>query len=152
MNYKDSLKVIMKELISGYTVLQCLLQREKECLINLNVSQFESLSKEKDTVVMRLRLLEEEKKRLLKNYCIDSNINSDPNHEALNKILTEDASLQPLLLQLISLIQNIRELNEFNRILVDRSITFHQNALAFLQSRGIFTNHSIGNNTISKEA
>ncbi|MCX7913277.1 MAG: flagellar protein FlgN [Thermodesulfovibrionales bacterium] len=151
MNTKDSLRVIITELISGYYVLQTLLQRERENLINLNIPQIEALSKEKDTVLMRLRLLEEERKRLLRNYFIEREIRGDLERDLVDKILMEEESLKPLLLKWISLIQSIAELNEFNRAVIDRSLNFFKNTIGYLDMVGVNTFYHLKANTISKE-
>jgi hypothetical protein len=61
MRIIDSIKSILIEQIKSYRVLLELLQRERECLINLDAHEVENLSKEKDTTLLRLRLLEEER-------------------------------------------------------------------------------------------
>ncbi len=149
MSSPDSIKEILTEQISGYHMLQCLLQREKICLINISLSQIEDLSKEKDTIVMRLRLLEEERKRLLKKYFADKGIYQETNLNMLSKDTSDDA-FDAMRLQIISLLQSIAELNEFNRILIDRSVNFLKNAVGFLDSAGLNLNYPQKVNKISR--
>lgn len=150
MNTSDGIKAIMSELITGYNVLQTLLQKERACLINLNAAQIEDLSKEKDTIVMRLKLLEDERKRLLKNYYIEKGIQGEMDLRIFYK-LTGDDSFESLRLKLISLIQSIAELNEFNRILIDRSVNFFKNTIGFLDSSGLNINYAQKANMLSRE-
>jgi hypothetical protein len=58
MKTADTIKSILVEQIDGYRSLLDLLQRERECLLNLDANGVESISKEKDTMIMRLRLVE----------------------------------------------------------------------------------------------
>lgn len=150
MNTSDGIKAIMSELIIGYRVLQSLLQKERGCLINLNTSQIEDLSKEKDTIVMRLKLLEDERRRLLKNYYLEKGIQGEIDIQMLFKA-AGDESFEPLRLQLTSLIQSIAELNEFNKILIDRSINFFKNTIGFLDSAGLNINYVQKANMLSRE-
>lgn len=150
MTTADSIKYILAEQISAYTMLQSLLQQEKICLINLNLSQLEVCSKEKDTILMRLRLLEDERKRLFKEYSVQKGLSGMINLDMLSKD-TSDESFEAMRLQIISLIQNIAELNEFNRIFIDRSVNFFKNAVGFLESVGLNINSSQKNQMISRE-
>lgn len=150
MNTSDGIKAIMSELIIGYRVLQALLQKERGCLINLNTSQIEDLSKEKDTIVMRLKLLEDERKRLLKNYYLEKGIQGEIDIQMLFRA-AGDESFETLRLQLTSLIQSIAELNEFNKILIDRSINFFKNTIGFLDSAGLSINYVQKANVLSRE-
>ena len=59
---------ILKEQIKTYKVLHNLLNKERKCLIDMASEKVEEISKEKDTVLMRLRLLEEERQRLIKQF------------------------------------------------------------------------------------
>lgn len=151
MNALDGIKAIMTELVAGYSVLLSLLQKERESLINLNVSRIEDLSKEKDTILIRLKLLENERMRLLKNYYIEKGIEGELDPLIFSKI-NGDESLESLRLQLISLIQSISELNAFNRIIVDRSINFFKNSIGFLSSSGMNVDYTQKASMLSKEA
>ncbi len=151
MNTSDGIKAIMSELINGYSVLQILLQKERLYLVNLHTSQIEDLLKEKDTIVMRLKLLENERKRLLKKYYIENGIRGEIDQSILFKIDGDD-SFESLRLQLLSLIQSIAELNEFNRILIDRTNFFFKNTIGFFESTGLKINSPQKPNMLSMEA
>jgi len=150
MRITDSLKSILTEQIKSYRVLLELLQRERECLINLDANGVENLSKEKDTVLLRLRLLEEERIRLIKKYSADSAINGSISLQGLFKV-TADNDFQLMRSQLTSLLQSIQELNNFNMILIERSLHFVRHSVGFLESFGLNINQYNTGVMLSKE-
>lgn len=150
MTVTDCIKDILTEQISAYNMLQSLLQREKICLINVNLSEIEVCSKEKDTILMRLRLLQEEMKRLLQRYSAEKGLSGVINLNMLSQE-TGDKSFEAMRLQIISLLQSIAELNDFNRVLIDRSVSFFKNALRFLDSAGLDITHAQKVQMISRE-
>jgi flagellar biosynthesis/type III secretory pathway chaperone len=136
MRITESIKSILTEQINNYRVLLELLQRERECLINLDVDEVENLSKEKDTIVLKLRLLEEERIRLIKKYSADNAMKESVSLQELSR-LTADKDFQLIRSQLISLLQGIRELNEFNMVLIERSLSVVRHSVGFLESFGL---------------
>jgi flagellar biosynthesis/type III secretory pathway chaperone len=136
MNTAESIKNILHEQISGYRTLLDLLQRERECLVNLKPEGVETLSKEKDTIVLKLRLLEEERLRLTGVFARETGTVGDVTLQKLHTI-TGDAAFSQLRSQMISLIQGIAEFNEFNKILIERSANFIRRTLSFLDSYGL---------------
>ncbi len=136
MNTAANIKAILVEQVEGYRELMKILQRERESLVHFNAKNVESLSKEKDTVVLKLRLLEEERIRLVGAFATDEAIAEE---DAFRRLVEQagDDSFQRLRLQLISLLQGIMELNGFNRILIERSAAVVKNALNFLGSVGV---------------
>lgn len=147
MSTTNNIKNILLEQIKGYRELLGLLQREKECLIDLDATGIESISKEKDTTILRLRLLEEERINLLKRFSEENGIEG----LTLQRLyeLTGDESLKGLRLQLISILQSIEELNEFNGILIERSLGFIRGSLEFLKTSG--ANPRIVETTVSRK-
>jgi len=142
MSIEQSIKNILSEQLSGYRTLMEVLRREREHLVQFNAPGVEALSKEKDTVVLRLRLLEEERLRLVRAFAADRTLTEDLSLQHLAE-LTGDEEFHKLRLQLISLLQGIVELNEFNRVLIERSSGVVKNALQFLGSLGV--NHATKN-------
>jgi flagellar biosynthesis/type III secretory pathway chaperone len=124
---------ILEEQIKTYKLLQELLHRERTCLVNIDPEKVEEISKEKDTVVMRLRLLEEERQRLIRVYADKNGIDSEINLEELGKI-TGNKLFPSLRSQLLALLQNIEEMNKFNSILIDRSMNFIRTNTSFFNS------------------
>ncbi|MBI4620081.1 MAG: flagellar protein FlgN [Desulfobacterales bacterium] len=149
MKTVDSVKSILIELISSYRMLLYVLHKERECLINLNAAGIENLSKEKDTIILRLQLFEEERGRLIAKFIADNNITGNMSLQRIYE-LTGDNSFQVLESQLLKVLQSIEDMNEFNRILMERSINFVKNAANFLNSFAFNTkNRGV---VLSKEA
>jgi hypothetical protein len=151
MNIEQSIKNILSEQVSGYRTLMEVLRREREYLVQFNAPGVEALSKEKDTVVLQLRLLEEERIRLVRAFAAERTLAEDLSLQRLTEI-TGDEAFQKLRLQLISLLQGIVELNEFNRVLIERSSGVVKNALQFLGSLGVNLNAKNAGTRISREA
>lgn len=124
---------ILKEQVDGYKTFLAILQREKECLIHIDMVGMEDISKEKDTAVMRLRLLEEERVRLMKKFAEDKGIFRDITLIEMGEF-AEDNTLFALRSQLLSLLQSIEEMNSFNSILISRSINYLRANTNFLSS------------------
>jgi flagellar biosynthesis/type III secretory pathway chaperone len=150
MRITESIKSILTEQINNYRVLLELLQRERECLINLDADEVENLSKEKDTIVLKLRLLEEERIRLIKKYSADNAMKESVSLQELSR-LTADKDFQLIRSQLISLLQGIRELNEFNMVLIERSLSVVRHSVGFLESFGLQINQINTGVIFSKE-
>lgn len=151
MNTAESIRVILADQINGYGTLLDLLRKERENLISVNSEGVEEISKEKDTVVLRLRLLEEERIRLIHKFVAENGISGDISLQRLGEI-TGEASFLDMRLQLISLVQGIAELNEFNRILIERSMNFVRNASRFLDNIGLNIRGLKTGSSISREA
>ncbi|MBI5639118.1 MAG: flagellar protein FlgN [Nitrospirae bacterium] len=136
MTSSDALKTILDEQVKGYRTLLELLQKERNCLIDLNAAGIEELSKEKDTVILKLRLLEEERMRLINKFYQREKSLRDICH------FTGDRAFLEIRSKLLSLLQSIDEMNQFNRILIERSLHHIKNRTAFLNSVGMKINSS----------
>ncbi len=150
MTCELSIENILKEQINTYKILHDLLKRERKYLVNIEAEKLEEISKEKDTVVMRLRLLEEERWRLVKKFAEDSGMTGEINLKELERI-TGNNVFSKLRSQLLSLLQSIEEMNKFNSILIDRSISYIRTNTNFISS---FTKEDIPQTTgvlLSKE-
>jgi flagellar biosynthesis/type III secretory pathway chaperone len=142
---------ILREQINSYKILLELLKDERKSLVDIDADRIEHISKEKDTVVMRLRLLEEERQRLLTEFANDNELDCDISLHELGK-LTKNTQLPELRSQLISLLQSIEEMNRFNSVLIDRSLQQVRTSSGFFNS---FCNDSALPNTgvlLSKES
>lgn len=133
MKTLEAIKSILIEQINGYRSLMNILQRERAYLLNFNPMGLEGLSKEKDNLVLKLRLLEEERLRLIERFESETGIGGE---KGLNRLyeISGDNAFKIIRLQLISLIQAISELNEFNRILIERSLNYLRGATDILDS------------------
>ncbi len=112
---------ILQEQIKTYKVFHDLLNRERACLVKIDSEKVDEISKVKDTVIMKLRLLEEERQRLIKQYAEDNGFEMDINLDRLGQ-LTGNSAFHEMRLQLLSLLQSIEELNRVNSILINRSL------------------------------
>jgi flagellar biosynthesis/type III secretory pathway chaperone len=124
---------ILKEQINAYKILLDLLKKERVCLVDFDAEKVEEISKEKDTIVMRLRLLEEERVRLIKKFAEDNSLSFDLNLEKMAKH-TGDTTFSVLRSQMLSLLQSLDEMNRFNSILIDRSIKYLRTTTNFFNS------------------
>lgn len=147
MSELELIKEILRQQITGYQALRDILQKERRCLIDLRASEIEELSKNKDLIVMRLRLLEEERQRLIERFRQKIRTEREITLRNLYEI-TGDEEFLRLRSGLLSLIQAISELNDFNRVLIDRTLNYVKGASFLLDSHGI-TIHNIG---LSREA
>jgi len=127
---EEQISKILNEQVMGYKMLLELLQRERLCLIDLNAGAVEELYKEKDLLILRLRLLEEERLRLMKD-CGTGDI-------TLKKLgeLTGNETFLDIRSKLRSLMQAIEELNNFNRLLIERSLSYFRSNEGFFNTFG----------------
>jgi flagellar biosynthesis/type III secretory pathway chaperone len=114
-----------------YTLLYELLKREKIHLLNLDMDSIIEITKEKDTLLLKLRLLEDERKRLISKFVKDE--------IAINNILEykKNSFMSDIFLKLTSLIQDIKKLSGVNRILISRSLDYINNISHFFDKTGI---------------
>ena len=114
-----------------YILLYELLKREKAYLLNLDVDSIIEITKEKDTLLLKLRLLEDERKRLISKFLKDE--------IAINNILEykKNIFMSDTLLKLSSLIQDIKKLSAVNRILISQSLDYINNTSHFFNKTGI---------------
>ncbi len=135
MNTIESIKSIIYQQLDAYRILLDVLRKERECLINLSIDGIEAVTKEKDTVALRIKLLDEERIRLISKFTAEFNIEGDITLQKITEI-TGDNSFSDLRLKFISILQSISEINEFNRILIDRSMQYIKNSANILSTFG----------------
>ncbi|UCH81546.1 MAG: flagellar protein FlgN [Nitrospiraceae bacterium] len=124
---------ILTEQVNSYRILLDLLKEERKGLVNLDAEKIEHISKEKDTVVMRLRLLEEERVRLIGEFAEHNGIEKDITLVTLGE-LTHNELIPELRSRLLSLLQSIEEMNRFNTVLIDRSLQHVRTSSSFFNS------------------
>ena len=137
MSHLSSMKVILREQETCCKTLVRLLQKERGCLVEFDVSAVEELAKEKDTLLLRLRLLEEERQRLAA--ALSGDWPGQGGGEFTLRALAErtgDDELSGIRLRLVSLVQSINDLNGFNRHLIDRSLSCVRTARGFFSAFG----------------
>ncbi len=136
MKSLGALKVILMEQEKCCKALVDLLQKERAYLIDFEVGGIEELTKGKDTLLLRLRLLEEERLRL--TAVLAAGTGGSAADVTLRALVdrTGDAELAGIRLKLVSLSQSIEDLNNFNRHLIDRSLGSIRCATGFFQAFG----------------
>lgn len=134
MKSLGALKNILMEQEKCCKALVDLLQKERAYLIDFEVGGIEELAKGKDTLLFRLRLLEEERLRL--TAALAAVPGGPPADVTLRSLAdrTGDAELAGIRLKLVSLAQSIEDLNDFNRHLIDRSLGSVRCATGFFQA------------------
>ncbi len=142
MSSTDAVKHVLNELLKSYSKLLDILQREKTSLMEFNAEEIDSISKEKDTMVLRIRLLEDERKRLIRkltNELTQSGTVTEGTELTLEVLwkLTGMDEFREMRLKLKSMLQSIREMNECNRLLIDRSLSYISSNTNFFNSYGI---------------
>ncbi len=142
----EKIKAVLEEQIREYKNLMALLRKEKQCLIDFDEQGVEDLAKQKDTAALKLRLLEQERLRLIEEfYAVRGN---GPGEKSASlrelSLATGDGSFMELRRLVISLLQGIQELNEFNRILIERSLHFVSDSLDFFGKAGARTGGNTG--------
>jgi hypothetical protein len=137
MNHLSSLKAILREQETCCKALVGLLQKERARLVEFDARAVEEMVKEKDTLLLRLRLLEEERQRLVS--ALAGEWAGAREGELTLRALAErtgDAELPGIRLKLLSLAQSIEDLNSFNRHLIDRSLGSVRSARGFFNALG----------------
>ena len=133
MTSETAIENILAEQVETYKVLHDLLKKERTSLVNIEAEKLEEISKEKDTVIMRLRLLEEERQRAVQNFVEENNFVGEMNLKELGT-LTGNSMFMELRSSLLSLLQSIEEMNKFNSTLIDRSINYIKTSTNFITS------------------
>lgn len=136
----DAVKKVLGEQIRCYKELLGVLQKERACLVDLDVRAVEDLAKEKDTLLLRIRLLDEERARLMEGFREDRSAGEDGAADCLTLAglaeLTRDESLPAMRLTLRSLLQSIEDLNGFNGLLIERTLEGIRSQAAFFGALG----------------
>jgi flagellar biosynthesis/type III secretory pathway chaperone len=131
MTQLDAIKKVLGEQIQGCREMMNLLQREKVCLLDLQMEGLETITKEKDSLVLKLRLLEEERLRLVERLIAEDHQGllpkeKDPEKITLLKLaeITGETIFREIRSKLISLSQGIKELNDLNKVMIDRTLNY----------------------------
>ncbi len=146
MKDPDQLLKILEEQVRSYSRLYDLLKGEKKAIVSFDPIAVEALAKEKDNLVLQLRLLEEERKRLADEFFGDRE-----GGQSISDLhtITGNKRFLDLRSQLLSLMQGIGELNDVNRLLIERASLHLRVSSAFFQTFDVKASPS---RTISREA
>jgi len=133
MNTEEALINILKEQVRSYEQFLDLLKRERKSLINIMPGEIEEIAKEKDTMLMRLKLLEEERQRLVDKFRQEREIDREVNLQDIAKI-TGKHLFASLRADLLAILRAVEEMNRFNSVLIERSINFLRSTTKFFDS------------------
>ena len=143
MKLIEAIKKILSEQIEGCRQLLETLQREKFCLMDLHLEGVEAVTKEKDILVLKLKLLEKERERLLDSLSqqkafdlIRKDIKPEPLSLQQLALATGDSTFSEMRSKLISLSQSIKELNDLNKMMIDRTLGYLKKSHPFLEMIG----------------
>lgn len=138
MNGTEAISKILTDLTDSYQMLWDLLQRERKSLHEMDSTAVEEVSRHKDTILMRIRLLEEERLRLTAAFIRMHSLVGRPNELNLRRIIevTGDATLETKRETLIGVIQRCSELNTINKALIERSLRYISNSNKFFATLG----------------
>ena len=129
--FENLINILEKEVIL-YNEFLNILQNERQYMIDLSLDRLHECSNYKETVILKLHILEDSRKDVIS--LIQNGHNSSP---TLAVIIDEAPAryrkgLESCRSNLISLVNSIKEINQINGILADRVINYTRNSLSFL--------------------
>lgn len=157
MSDTSAIAKILGDLTDGYVRLRDLLDRERRSLQEFDERAVAEISKEKDTILFRIRLLEEERLRLIRNFAQANPDVGRPAQVNLKRIIElssssqAEGSLEGLRSGLIDVIKNCVELNSINKVLIDRSLQYIKNSTRFFDTLGACPARGRSGTLLSKE-
>ncbi|MGB9822405.1 flagellar protein FlgN [Thermodesulfovibrio sp.] len=138
--YEELLKILEEE----KTLLEALykiVSEERDAIVALKGDELEKIMRDKETVIMKLSLWEQERLKLLKKH--------DLSDKSLSEIIsqienTQDAQrLKQIYSAMKTLLGATSEIQKVNEQLIDRSIIHINTAIKFLESFGIAPKQSL---------
>jgi len=141
MNGKDLFLNKLLQVLEGekdlYRSLLSVLQQEKKAVINSNLNDLNESGKKKENLVLKIRILEEQRITLLKKLCEILELS----HHNLTLRTLSDSVGEPYSNRfkeyhsyLLALIQSIQEINHSNRDLMTHSLELIKSSLFFLNN------------------
>jgi flagellar biosynthesis/type III secretory pathway chaperone len=108
-----------------YQSLHVVVQQEKDAVVGLNLHQLNQACKSKDNLLLKLRILEEQREQLV--YKLASDLNCSPQKISLTRLSewVEEpyaSMLHERSTDLLSLIQNLQAANQQNKALLSHSL------------------------------
>lgn len=131
--YSDLLEILERE-VTMFRDFLSLLQKERQCMIDLSLDKLYECHNQKETIIFNLRVLEDARAELISE--IHDNNQADP--AATLSVVIDKAPLrykkgmEACRSNLRSLVESIKEINQINGILADRAINYTRNSLSFL--------------------
>ncbi len=120
-----------------YQTLFGLVQKEKEAVVGLNLQQLNEACKAKDNLLLKLRILEEQREQLMDKLAVV--MNCEPNEISLTQLSYRvkepyAGRLRSASAKLLSLIQELQEANQQNKMLLSHSLALVQGSYNLLNN------------------
>jgi flagellar biosynthesis/type III secretory pathway chaperone len=131
----DDLQTILLNEMDLYRELLSILKKEKDVIIELSVDEIMKCIKEKETLGLKLRMLEESRITIIKSLSDRLNIQEeDIKLSRLSEIVDEPYSSQfkRYSSDIRALIKDINEINRYNKEFIEHSLTSIRGSLALL--------------------
>jgi flagellar biosynthesis/type III secretory pathway chaperone len=128
---------LVEEQTSFYGALLLSLQREKHAVVHSRLDDLSESSKEKESIILKIRILEEQRVTLLKKLAHSLGCPSEEvTLTQLSKMVKEPHAtrLRKCSSNLSALIQSIQEINETNRSLLAHSIEVVRGSLTLMHN------------------
>ena len=137
----DELVRVLREEKNLLANLYKIVSQERDAIVSLQAKELESILREKEEVLMKLSLWENERARILeKNNLYGQSLSEIISHVAE----TQDVKvLKELYMEMKTLLTAIAEIQKINEQLIDRSIINIGTAIKFLESFGITPKQSL---------
>ena len=135
-NMEDIQTILQKELVV-YKKILFLLKKEKKAIASLSLEELIKLNKEKENLLLEIKILEESRNEVLDRIATKLNIAKED--LTLSKLVStldfsQTKKLKILQEELISIASSIQTINNTNSLLLKESIQFVQNSISFLRS------------------
>jgi hypothetical protein len=136
-NTYDNLLELLDGEASLYRTLLPVLQGEKDAIIELNLGELGKAGKEKDEVLIKIRIIEEKRQLIIKD--LAKSLGCSPHELTVTKLseLVEEpyaARFKSLCSDLLPLAKTIRDINGANKALIMHSAELVRNSFAFLNN------------------
>jgi len=120
-----------------YQSLFAVVQKEKDAVVGLNLQQLNSACKAKDNLLLKLRILEEQREQLMDR--VATVLNCQPHEISLTQLsnLVEEpyaGRFRTCNRMLLSLIQKLQEANQQNKMLLSHSLELVQGSYNLLNN------------------
>jgi flagellar biosynthesis/type III secretory pathway chaperone len=120
-----------------YQALFAVVQQEKDAVVGLNLQQLNQACKAKDNLLLKLRILEEQREQLMDK--LASDLNCSPQEISLTQLSqwVEEpyaGMLRERSTDLLSLIQTLQEANQQNKALLSHSLELIQGSYNLLNN------------------
>jgi len=148
----NKLLILLEEETRLYNLLLLLLQQEKEAVVSSNLDELNRVTKEKETLLLEIRILEEDRMRIQAKFSEKvGDSGQDRTLTQLSQMVDEPFStrLQASCSNLLSLTQSIKEINASNKALLVHSLELVRSSLTILNN-SIFHNTYYRNGKMQK--